>query len=304
MVLSLDNKVLCRRKGKMKTGLVLEGGAMRGLFSAGIMDVMMEAGITPDGIIGVSAGAAFGCNYKSGQAGRAIRYNKRFAKDRRYCSLWSLWRSGDLFNAEFAYHIVPEKYDKFDNERFEKSPIEYYVVCTDVVTGKPVYKQLQRGGHEAYDWIRASASMPVASRVVEIDGMKLLDGGMSDSIPLAYFQSIGYERNMVILTQPIDYVKTPNRLMPLIRRSLRHYPNIITTMEHRHEMYNAQLAFIKKEVERGNTLAIYPKEKLPIGHISHKPEEMQRVYDIGRETGKGYLEEIVRFFDNPFQQTK
>ena len=280
----------------MKTGLVLEGGAMRGLFSAGIMDVMMEAGIAPDGIIGVSAGAAFGCNYKSGQVGRAIRYNKRFAKDSRYCGLRSLVKTGDLFNAEFAYHVVPEEYDKFDNESFERSPIEFYVVCTDVVTGKPVYKKFMRGGHVTYDWIRASASMPVASRVVELEGMKLLDGGMTDSIPLQYFQSIGYGRNLVLLTQPEDYEKKPNRLMPIIRRSLRKYPNTVHAMEHRHEMYNQELAYVRQEVAKGNTMAIYPKEKLPIGHTSHNPEEMQRVYDIGRQTGRQHLDEIMRFF--------
>ena len=269
---------------------------MRGLFSAGIMDVMMEADIAPDGIIGVSAGAAFGCNYKSGQAGRAIRYNKRFAKDRRYCSVWSLLKTGDLFNAEFAYHVVPEEYDKFDNNSFEQSPIEFYVVCTDVVTGKPVYRKCMEGGHQTYDWIRASASMPVASRVVELEGMKLLDGGMADSIPLKYFQSIGFGRNLVILTQPEGFQKKPNRLMPVIRRSLRAYPNLVKTMEHRHEMYNGQLRYVKQQVEAGNTIAIYPEEKLPIGHTSHNPEEMQRVYEIGRQAGLKHLDSIRRFF--------
>ena len=124
----------------MKKGLVLEGGALRGLFSAGVMDVMMEHGIRFDGIIGVSAGAAFGCNYKSHQAGRAIRYNKRFAREWRYCSVRSLLQTGDLFGAEFAYHIVPTQYDVFDNATFERDPTEYYVVCSDVVTGNPVYK--------------------------------------------------------------------------------------------------------------------------------------------------------------------
>ncbi|MBR6884359.1 MAG: patatin family protein [Prevotella sp.] len=279
----------------MRKGLVLEGGAMRGLFSAGVMDVMMERGVTFDGIIGVSAGAAFGCNYKSGQIGRAIRYNMRFAHDKKYCSLQSFLKTGDLFGAEYAYHIVPEEYDKFDNEAFERNPMEFYVVCTDVKTGKPIYKKCTRGGHQTYDWIRASASMPVVSHVVELEGYQLLDGGMTDSIPLAYFQQIGFQRNVVILTQPMGYQKTPNPLMPLIRVGLRHYPQALAAMRNRPEMYNRQLAYLEQEEQKGDTLVIRPQEKLPIGHISHNPEEMKRVYDIGREMGEQRIQEIRDF---------
>lgn len=279
----------------MRKGLVLEGGALRGLFSAGVMDVMMEKGISFDGIIGVSAGAAFGCNYKSGQIGRAIRYNMRFARDKKYCSVQSFLKTGDLFGAEYAYHIVPEQYDKFDNEAFEQNPTEFYVVCTDVVNGIPIYKKCTRGGHQTYDWIRASASMPVVSRVVELEGYQLLDGGMTDSIPLAYFQQIGFDRNIVILTQPAGYQKTPNPLMPLVRVGLRHYPKTVEAMRNRPEMYNSQLAYLEQEEQKGNTLVIRPQEKLPIGHISHDPEEMKRVYDIGREMGKQRIQEIRDF---------
>ena len=194
---------------------------MRGLFTAGIIDVMMEAGIEPDGIISVSAGAAFGCNYKSRQPGRAIRYNTRFAKDARYSGIWSLLKSGDYFNAEFGYHIIPKQYDVFDDEAFDKNPMEFIVVCTDVETGKPVYQQLTRADYDTYEWIRASASMPLASKVVELAGLKLLDGGVADSIPLAYAESIGYDRNVVILTQPEGYQKEHNPFMPLMRLALR-----------------------------------------------------------------------------------
>lgn len=279
----------------MKKGLVLEGGAMRGLFSAGVMDVMMEHGIGFDGIIGVSAGAAFGCNYKSGQAGRAIRYNMRFAKDRRYCSLWSLLTTGDLYGAEFAYHVVPSQYDIFDNEAFERSKTEFYVVCTDVLTGKAVYKRCMKGGYDFCEWIRASASMPVASRVVDLEGYKLLDGGMADSIPLAYFHSIGYGKNIVILTQPDGFQKTPNRLMPLIRWRLRSYPNIVKSMEERHLMYNRELDYVKEAERKGDTLVVRPREALPIGHVSHDPSEMKRVYDMGRSMGEERIGEIELF---------
>ena len=157
---------------------------MRGLFTAGIIDVMMEARIEPDGLIGVSAGAAFGCNYKSRQIGRAIRYNKAFAHDSRFCSWQSLLKSGNLYNAEFGYHVIPTKYDVFDNAAYDANPMEFIAVCTDVETGKAVYKSLPKVTPTTYDWIRASASMPLVSKVVELEGMKVLDGGVADSIPL------------------------------------------------------------------------------------------------------------------------
>lgn len=280
----------------MKRGLVLEGGAMRGLFTTGITDVMMEAGIEPDGLIGVSAGAAFGCNYKSRQPGRAIRYNKRFARDKRYCS-WQSWlKTGDLYNAEFGYHIVPAKYDIFDDKAFNENPMEFYVVCTDVTTGKAVYKQLKESTPLTYDWIRASASMPLASKVVELEGQKVLDGGVADSIPLEYFERIGYDRNVVILTQPEGFVKERNPLMPLMRIALRHYPNMIKAMDTRHLMYNRQLEYVRQAEREGRCLVIRPEIAIPIGHISHDPEEMQRVYEMGRQTGEQYINKIKEFY--------
>lgn len=280
----------------MKKGLVLEGGAMRGLFTAGIIDVMMEAGVEPDGLIGVSAGAAFGCNYKSKQPGRAIRYNTRFAKDARYSGLKSLLTTGDYFNAQFGYHIVPYQYDLFDVAAFEQNPMEFMVVCTDVLTGQAVYHKMDRVDYDELEWLRASASMPLASKVVEVAGHKLLDGGVADSIPLAYFESIGYDRNVVILTQPEGYVKHRTKLMPLMRIGLRRYPEMIQAMDRRYLMYNRELEFVRQAEREGRCLVIRPDEKLPIGHISHDPEEMKRVYQIGREMGDRYIERIKAFY--------
>lgn len=245
----------------MKKGLVLEGGAMRGLFTAGIIDVMMEAGIEPDGLIGVSAGAAFGCNYKSRQPGRAIRYNMRFAKDPRYSGIWSLLKSGDYFNAEFGYHVVPKEYDIFDVEAFERNPMAFIVVCTDVETGQAIYHKMDHVDFDELEWLRASASMPLASKVVEVGGHKLLDGGVADSIPLAYAESIGYERNVVILTQPEGYVKKHSRLMPLMRIGLRKYPEMVKAMDQRHLMYNHELEFVSQAEREGRCLVIRPKQK-------------------------------------------
>lgn len=283
-------------KNVTRRGVVLEGGAMRGMFTAGILDVMMEHGIVPDGLIGVSVGAAFGCNYKSRQPGRAVRYNMRFARDKRYCGLKSLLTTGDIFNAEFAYHVVPTEYDIFDGDAFERNPMEYHLVCTDVNTGKAVYKKCERSGHEFFDWVRASASMPVVSRIVRLGSMELLDGGVADSIPLEYFESIGYNRNLVILTQPDGYVKRQSRLMPLIRLCLRKYPRMTYAMAHRHEMYNAQTAYVRQAESEGRCIVIRPATPLPIGHISHDADEMWRVYSIGRETGLRRIDEISRFF--------
>lgn len=280
----------------MKRGLVLEGGAMRGLWTAGVTDVMMEHGIEPDGLIGVSAGAAFGCNYKSRQIGRAIRYNTRFAKDSRYSGIRSLLRSGDYFNAEFGYHIVPKQYDVFDDDAFNQNPMEFIAVCTDVETGEAVYKSLNTIERDTYDWIRASASMPLLSKVVELEGKKLLDGGVADSIPLEFFEKKGYDRNIVILTQPTGFQKSPNKLMPIIHLALRKYPQMIKAMEQRHIMYNQQLDYVAKAEQQGHCLVIRPEEKIPIGHISHNPDEMRHVYEIGRSVGESYIERIKAFY--------
>lgn len=242
----------------MKTGLILEGGAMRGIFSAGVMDVMMENGIRFDGIVGVSAGAAFGVNYKSGQIGRAIRYNAKYCHDKRYCGIGSLLKTGNLFNTDFCYGEVPLKLDIFDFDAFEKDPTPFYITCTDVESGKPVYHEYTGRNDHGFDWIRASASLPLVSQIVEIDGAKLLDGGISDSIPVAYFESIGYTKNIVILTQPQNYRKEKNRMLPLIRMKYRKYSNLIKALENRHLMYNAELDLIAKQEKRGKLSSSAP----------------------------------------------
>lgn len=282
----------------MKKGLVLEGGAMRGLWTAGVTDVMMEHDVWPDGLIGVSAGAAFGCNYKSRQSGRAIRYNMRFAKDARYSGMKSLLTSGDYFNAQFGYHVVPYKYDLFDTATFEQNTMEFVVVCTDVETGEAVYHTMSHVDYDELEWLRASASMPLASKVVEVGGRKLLDGGVSDSIPLAYFESIGYDRNVVILTQPLGYQKEHNRLMPLMRVGLRKWPNMIKAIDERHTMYNKQLEYVAQAELEGRCLVIRPDEKIPIGHISHDAQQMHKVYELGRQVGERYINKIKEYYAN------
>ena len=269
---------------------------MRGLWTAGVIDVMMEHDIWPDALIGVSAGAAFGCNYKSRQPGRAVRYNMRFARDSRYSGVKSWLTTGNYFNAEFGYHRMPQELDVFDNDAFNTNPMDFYVVCTDVLTGEPVYQLLSEATLDAYDWIRASASMPLASKVVQVQGRLLLDGGVADSIPLQYFESIGYHRNVVVLTQPAGYQKHRLKLMPLMRLSLRRYPKMIEAMERRHVMYNRQLEYVAQAEREGRCLVIRPECNIPIGHISHDAGRMHFVYQMGRMVGEKYLERIKDFY--------
>ena len=279
----------------MKTGLVLEGGGMRGLFSAGVMDVMLEHGIRFDGIVGVSAGASFGCNYKSHQIGRVLRYNVRFKDDPRYMGLRSLLKTGNLVAAEFSYHTLPKELDVFDFDAYNADPAEFHVVCTDVLTGEPVYHRIDFMDDEGLEWIRASASMPLVSKPVNIDGRLLLDGGISDSIPLRYFQEQGFERNVVILTQPKGFYKKRTRLMPLFHLFSSRYPAIVEAMSRRHLMYNEELAYLADQERRGNILLIYPQDTLPIGRTEQNEEKMRRVYAMGREKAEEMLGEILAF---------
>ena len=279
----------------MKRGLILEGGAMRGMFTAGVMDVMMENGVDFDGVIGVSAGAAFGCNYKSGQIGRVLRYNTRFCSDKRYGGLRVLLKEGNIFSTPFCYEEVPMKHDIFDFDAFDRSPMEFYVVCTDVESGEAVYHLYKGLDDHRFDWIRASASMPLVSQIVEIDGMKLLDGGMADSIPVRYFESIGYDRNIVVLTQPDGYVKEKNPAMPLVKLKYRDYPRLIETMGNRHNVYNETLDYIRTREAAGEMLVIRPDAALNIKKVEKNPEELKRVYALGREVALRRLDEIKSF---------
>lgn len=279
----------------MKKGLVLEGGAMRGMFSAGVIDVLMENNIEFDAVVGVSAGAAFGCNYKSKQIGRTIRYNMKYIKDPRYCSFRSLIKTGDMFGKDFCYNEIPNKLDPFDNETFKKNPVEFYVVATDINNGKAVYKKLDSADGYGLDYMRASASLPLVSKPVKIDGKELLDGGIADSIPLEFFINKGYEKNLVILTQPKDYIKKKNSLLPLMKISLRKYPKLIEAMANRHILYNNQIKYTEDAEKNGSAFIIRPSEKLPIGRLEKDPEVLKAVYDLGRKEAIKNLDKIKAY---------
>ena len=273
----------------MKKGLVMEGGAMRGMFTCGVLDVLMENGISFDGAVGVSAGATFGCNIKSKQIGRAYRYNKKYCSDKRYHSISSFIKTGDIYNVPFCYDELPYKLDRWDIETFKNNPMEFFCVATDIVSGKPVYHKCLTGEKYDIEWIRASASMPLVSRPVRIDGGIYLDGGISDSIPLKFMEDKGYTDNLVIETQPVDYVKGRQKYMPLVRWSLRKYPNMIKCMEKRYIMYNEEKKYIREKEKKGLVRVIRPKEPLNISAIEKNPAEIERVYRLGREAGEKYI---------------
>lgn len=285
----------------MKTGLVLEGGAMRGMYTAGVLDVLMENDIKVDGTIGVSAGACFGCNYKSRQIGRSIRYNMKYSRDPRYVSIRSLLFSGDIYNAKFCYEEIPVHLDPFDVDTYQKNPTEFYVVATDVNTGKAVYQRLDKGDGDDIQWIRASASMPLVSRIVKIGDQELLDGGIADSIPFEWFIANGYERNIVVLTQPKGYVKSKNPLMSLVRLRMKKYPKMIEAMANRHVEYNECLKQLERREQEGNTLVIRPSVTLGIKRTEKNPEKLKAVYELGRKDAEAMLGKIKDFLATDYK---
>ena len=279
----------------MKKGLVLEGGSMRGMFSAGVIDVLLENNIHFDGIVGVSAGAAFGCNYKSKQIGRTIRYNTKYCNDKRYCSFKSLLTTGDIFGADFCYRRIPFELDIFDTETFKNSPVEFFVTATDIETGKAVYHKCTDGLDDDLLWFRASASMPLVSRVVEIGNKKLLDGGVADSVPIKFIESKGYDKNVVVLTQPKDFVKEKNPMLPFIKLKYKKFPKFVAAVANRHNIYNETTKYIKEKEKAGELFVIRPPESLNIKSVCHDKNELLRVYNIGRCEAKKHLSALKEY---------
>ena len=278
----------------IRKGLIMEGGAMRGMFTCGVIDVMQENGITFDGAVGVSAGATFGINIKSHQIGRAIRYNKKYIKDKRYCSLRNLIFTGDLFNRWFCYKTLPFALDLFDTDTFTSDSMEFYVVATNVCTGGPEYHLCTTGKDSDLEWIRASASIPMLSNIVEVDGYKLLDGGISDSIPVRFMEDKGYNKNVAILTRPIEYVKKPSFGLAS-KLLLKDYPEMIAAMANRPTMYNGETAYIRERENEGELFVIRPPKDLKMPNMTRNVDELQEMYDCGRKIMSERLEELKAY---------
>ncbi len=277
----------------MKIGLVLEGGAMRGMYTAGVLDVLMENNIPVDGIVGVSAGALFGVNYPSRQIGRVIRYNKRFAPDKNYIGLWPLLKEGNIVSTQFAYHEVPCKLDVFDDEAFRASGIPFWAVVTDMETGEGEYLLLE-SVFEQMDILRASGSMPFVSRPVVWQGKRYLDGAIDDSIPYRWMADQGYEKRIVVLTRQVGYRKKPMN-KALCTAFYRKWPKFLQKLLTRHSAYNAALEELEQWQANGEAFVLRPSEGINMGRIEKDPEKLQAVYDLGRKDAQAQLAQLQQY---------
>lgn len=284
------------KKNLDKVGLVLEGGGMRGMYTAGVLDLFLQEGIMPDGVIGVSAGAIHGCSYVAEQLGRSVRYNLKYINDKRYVSFRNLIKTGDIFDTEFCYDVIPNELSIFDYDVFRENAkkVEFYTVASNLETGEADYHRCF-DLHEEMDYMRASASLPLVSNIVEIEGKKLLDGGTTDSIPLAYFRNIGFKKNIVILTRPEGYVKKPDSALSLIAMKYKNYPNFIEASRTRHTRYNLSLQYAEYFEREGSAIIIRPSRDLNIGRLEKDVDKLKYVYKLGRRDAKEKLEQIKAF---------
>ncbi len=266
----------------MKVGLVLEGGGLRGLYTAGVLDTFLENKIKVDCIIGVSAGALFGVNYYSKQKGRALTYNKKYAKDKRYMSIPSWILTGNYINKNFAFYKMSNKLVPFDNAAYKKNCKNFFAVVTNVKTGEAEYMAID-DPLDQMEILRATSAIPLLSRMVKIGKNKYLDGGVSDSIPIEAMEKLGYDKIIVVETQPSNFVKEPlsKKEERLIRIKYRNYPNLINTIINRHEAYNKQKAYVKQLENKGEIFVIRPSVSVKTSIKNKNPERYQEVYDLG-----------------------
>lgn len=277
----------------MKVGLVLEGGAMRGMYTAGVLDIFLDNEIKVDGIIAVSAGALFGANYVSKQRGRTIRYNKRFAKDKRYMGMKSLLTTGNIINKDFSYYEVPYKLDIFDQETFSKSNIDFYATITNVESGKAEYVKI-KDVFKQMEVLRATSSMPFVSEMIDLNGKKYLDGGIADSIPIEECIKQGYDKIIVILTRPIEYrKKKANKIMTNLK--YKKYPNLVKAIQNRYKIYNETIEKIINMEEKNKIFVIRPSETIKIKRIERNPEKLQEMYDLGIKDCNNKIEELKKY---------
>lgn len=279
-----------------KVGMVLEGGGLRGLYTAGVLDVLLANDINVDGIIGTSAGALFGVNYFSEQRGRVLRYNKEYCGNKNYMSMRSFFLTGNYVNKEFAYYRMSTEFDLFDNLTFIRAGKPFYAVATDVKTGEAEYFEITNPIAQLEE-LRASGAIPVVSRMVEVDNKKYLDGGIADSIPINKLMELGYKKRIIIETQPKNYKKAPfsKSKQRLIKLWYHKYPKLVEAILNRYARYNAVKNEIKQLEEQKEVFVIRPVKKLNIDIKNKDPEKYQEVYDMGTNDALRLLDDLKTY---------
>lgn len=277
---------------KSKTVFVLEGGAMRGLYTAGVLDAFMQNDISADTIYGVSAGALFGINFKSRQIGRAIRYNLKYAHEKNYMSLYSLITTGNIMNEEFCFKRIIYELDKFDFDTFDSSPIDFYAVVTNVETGKAEHVKIT-DSRAQLEVLRASGSMPFVSKLVDIDGTKYLDGAISDPIPFKKVLEEGYEKIIVVLTRAEQDPKRQENLP--YGWIYKKYPNFIKCAEKQLDVYNESLDLIKEYEAQGKIVVLRPSQNLKIARVEKNLNKLKAIHQLGVDDATINLEKIKNY---------
>lgn len=261
--------------------LILEGGGMRGVYTAGVLDCLMDHELWFSHIYGVSAGACHACSYISRQRGRAVRTVLDYADDRRYASWYSRLTTGDFFGSAFVFYEIPNRLLPFDYLTFERSPIKLYATLTSCRTGLPVYRQVKEMRRDT-EVIRASSSLPFLSKKpVFLHGEPYLDGGIADSIPLARSITDRHEKNLVVLTQHRGYEKQPSNAYKAAKVIYHKYPRLIESMETRYMRYNQALALTYQQEEEGNAIVVQPERPVGIDRLEKNKQKLQALYEQG-----------------------
>ena len=279
-----------------KIGLVLEGGGLRGLYTAGVLDTFMDNNIDIDTIIGVSAGALFGVNYFSKQRGRALRYNKKYSNDKRYMSLKSFILTGNYINKKFAYYTITNELDKFDNKTFKKSKKKMYAVATRLKDGKAEYFEI-KDPIKQMEQLRATSAIPGLTRIVKINKEKYLDGGVADSIPIDKMQELGMDKIIVVETQPKNYKKKPLKrsIIRFMKIKYIKYPKFIKAMINRHERYNEVKEKVIDLENKKEIFVIRPSQALNIDIKNKDEKKYQEVYNLGVKDTKKIIKDLKEY---------
>lgn len=278
----------------VKAGLVLEGGGMRGVYTAGVLDFFIDNNLYFSDIYGVSAGACHMCSYISQQKERAYRVNVDYLQDKNYCSMYSLLTTGDLFGAEMCYDKIPNELDPYDYEAFGRYKGNAYAVVTNIETGKAEYIRME-DMHKDIIAIQASASLPLVSKNVYINGVPYLDGGVADAIPIMKSLQDGNKKNVVIMTKEVGYRRKPSSNMTAIRLRYRKYPELVKDMERRHIVYNKTLDFLEEHEKKGHIFVIRPKEDCGVGRIEKDKDKLRTLYQMGYDDAKASFEDLKKY---------